>query len=180
MTRRSESDERKSCDHDISKRECFAIYISDSPGRASPFRSRTPACVLDPLHSSLILILLRRALLALLESSDPIFEFKYSSVVRSNKNSRHEEMAPLVEAFPAHQLEHRIQTTVDGKRRKTPLDLSECKLMELIQYSCNLKGPVNGAQSRVVCEPIVRLFRRYVFDLWTHDSDTMSYNQYKC
>jgi len=69
-------------------------------------------------------------------------------------------MAPPVEAFPAWQLPSRVHFTPDGKRRKQPVNLSDCQLKEMIQYACELKGTPSNPRSKVVCEPIVRLFRR--------------------
>ena len=69
-------------------------------------------------------------------------------------------MAPPVESFPAWQLPVRVQYTPDGKRRKTPVDLRDCELKEMVQYACELKGTRTNPRSKVVCEPIVRLFRR--------------------
>ncbi|KAG8624941.1 hypothetical protein KVT40_006692 [Elsinoe batatas] len=69
-------------------------------------------------------------------------------------------MPPPVEAFPAWQLPARVQYTPDGKKRKGTVDLRECKLKEMVQYACDLKGPRSNPRSMVVCEPIVRLFRQ--------------------
>jgi hypothetical protein len=69
-------------------------------------------------------------------------------------------MAPMVESFPASQLESRIQYVPNGRRRKPPVDLKDCELKELLQYHCDLNGPPNDPRSRVVCEPILRLFRK--------------------
>lgn len=69
-------------------------------------------------------------------------------------------MTAPVEAFPAWQLPVRVQFTPDGKRRKIPVDLRQCKLKEMVQYACELQGTPGNPKSKVVCEPIVRLFRR--------------------
>jgi hypothetical protein len=69
-------------------------------------------------------------------------------------------MAPLVEAFPPSQLEERIQTKLNGKVQKPPIELKQCQLKEMMQYMCDLDGPKNDPQSRVVCEPILRTFRK--------------------
>lgn len=74
-------------------------------------------------------------------------------------------MAPLVEAFPPWQLEERVKLKPDGSVRKDAINLRECKLKELVQYSCDLAGPQENPRTRVVCEPIVRLFRQYVSTL---------------
>lgn len=73
-------------------------------------------------------------------------------------------MAPLVPVFLAAELPDRIQVVRSGfkeKRRKGgPIDLSQCPLFELVQYSCN--PPSEGIQPPgvVKCKPIVRLFRK--------------------
>lgn len=80
-------------------------------------------------------------------------------------------MAPLVPIFSTEDLPHRVQITHRGfkeKRRKgEPIDLTKCELMELVQYSCN--PPEEGLQAPGVikCKPIVRLFRRFVFFLFS-------------
>lgn len=74
-------------------------------------------------------------------------------------------MAPLTEAFHPSDLQNRVQYVPNGKRRKRGVDLKKCELKELLQYSCDLKGPKNDPKSYVVCEPVLRLFRKYVTDL---------------
>ena len=69
-------------------------------------------------------------------------------------------MAPLIESFPPSRLQHHIQYTANGRPRKPPMELKDCALKELIQYECDLRGPKNNPRSRVVCEPVLRLFRR--------------------
>jgi hypothetical protein len=70
-------------------------------------------------------------------------------------------MAPLVEAFDARDLVKHINKLPDGKTRKSPIsDLKDCELKELIQYNCELDGPRNDPRSKVVCEPVLRLFRQ--------------------
>ena len=66
-------------------------------------------------------------------------------------------MAPPVEVFPASQLPYRVMVTVDGKRRKGPtLDLlNDCELKEMVQYRC-----YPDQKNRVICEEVVRLFRK--------------------
>jgi len=68
-------------------------------------------------------------------------------------------MAPLVETFPPRLLTSKLQYHPDGSYRKKPVKLPECKLKELIQYECNLSGPKNDPRTKVVCEPVLRLFR---------------------
>lgn len=69
-------------------------------------------------------------------------------------------MAPHVEAFTAARLEHQVQCQTNGKPRKPPVELKQCALKELIQYECDLKGPRDDPASKVVCEPVLRLFRQ--------------------
>lgn len=71
-------------------------------------------------------------------------------------------MAPLIEAFPASELSERIVYKPDGQRRKSQDKLKDCALKELLQYDCDLQGPQNSPQSKVVCKPILRLFRKSV------------------
>lgn len=75
-------------------------------------------------------------------------------------------MAPLVEVWPASELPDRVQVVRSGfkdKRRKVPIDLEKCKLMEMVQYSCNPPSEPPPGPGVVHCKPIVRLFRRYIF-----------------
>lgn len=80
-------------------------------------------------------------------------------------------MPPLIEAFPPWQLATRVNLTPEGKIRKDfspsnnntgggKVELEKCKLKELLQYDCDLKGPVGSARSVVVCAPVARLFRQ--------------------
>lgn len=72
-------------------------------------------------------------------------------------------MAPPVESFPASELEHRIQIKTNGRRRKGPaIQLKDCELFEMVQYSCGLdKDPrVSAKDAIIICKPIVKLFRR--------------------
>ena len=69
-------------------------------------------------------------------------------------------MAPPTETFPAIELPYRVQVTTQGKRRKgDAIDLKECELLEMVQYSCRVEDEQNGKPVR--CYPIVRLFRKY-------------------
>ena len=52
--------------------------------------------------------------------------------------------------------------TAQGRLRKDPKNLTRCKLMEVVQYSCHLEGTRRDT-AVVKCEPIVRLFRRFVW-----------------
>jgi mitochondrial inner membrane protease subunit SOM1 len=74
-------------------------------------------------------------------------------------------MAPLVEVFPPSQLTKHIQYHANGSLRKPPVDLKQCALKELLQYECDLKGPREDPRSKIVCEPVLRLFRQYVVPL---------------
>ncbi|PLN84748.1 hypothetical protein BDW42DRAFT_191356 [Aspergillus taichungensis] len=73
-------------------------------------------------------------------------------------------MAPLVPIFPAASLPDHVNTVqrnFQEKRRKGgPVDLTQCPLFEMTQYSCN--PPQEGVPKPgvVVCKPVVRLFRR--------------------
>ena len=70
-------------------------------------------------------------------------------------------MAPPIEAFPASELAHRINTLPNGRRRKGgDIDLSKCDLLELVQYSCDINGNEKSSQAVIQCVPVVRLFRR--------------------
>ena len=72
-------------------------------------------------------------------------------------------MAPPIEAFPASELLHRVNVLPNGRRRKgEDIDLKKCDLLELVQYSCHLKGDPKSRQAVIQCEPVVKLFRRYV------------------
>ncbi|KAK4897131.1 hypothetical protein LTR27_005024 [Elasticomyces elasticus] len=69
-------------------------------------------------------------------------------------------MAPLVETFHPARLQQHIQYQADGKVRKPPVDLKQCALKELIQYECDLRGPLDDPKSKVVCDPVLKLFRK--------------------
>ena len=68
-------------------------------------------------------------------------------------------MAPTIEEFLPAQLEQRLQYTMNGKLRKSPVELEKCKLMEMVQYMCEVSNR-NDPHAVVVCQPVVRLFRR--------------------
>jgi Mitochondrial export protein Som1 len=68
-------------------------------------------------------------------------------------------MAPPIEPFPASKLPVCVQITT-GKMgqptfRDNRVDLKKCKLLEMEQFHCEMKS-----KDLVVCEPIVRLFRK--------------------
>lgn len=69
-------------------------------------------------------------------------------------------MTPPVKAFPAWKLDTQLQELPNGKMRKEKVDLKSCELLEMVQYNCDLVGSKTNPKSKVVCEPIVRLFRR--------------------
>lgn len=68
-------------------------------------------------------------------------------------------MAPPVEAFPAQELAARVQYDACGKYRKGGIELERCKLLEMVQYACEVENR-NDPRGRVMCRPLVRLFRR--------------------
>ncbi|KAL1641928.1 hypothetical protein SLS58_005764 [Diplodia intermedia] len=68
-------------------------------------------------------------------------------------------MAPPVEAFPPEELSVRVQYKPNGRRRKPPVELEKCKLLEMVQYACEVENR-DDPRSRVLCRPLVRLFRR--------------------
>ncbi|KAL4784773.1 hypothetical protein BJX76DRAFT_356758 [Aspergillus varians] len=73
-------------------------------------------------------------------------------------------MAPLVPVFSAEKLPDHVNIVTRNfqeKRRKGgTVELEKCKLLEMVQYSCN--PPQDGIPKPgvVVCKPVVRLFRR--------------------
>ncbi|RAH66867.1 uncharacterized protein BO66DRAFT_394380 [Aspergillus aculeatinus CBS 121060] len=73
-------------------------------------------------------------------------------------------MAPLVPVFHAETLPEHVNISTKNfqeKRRKGgPVELEKCQLLEMVQYSCN---PPQGGIPKpgvIVCQPVVRLFRR--------------------
>lgn len=71
-------------------------------------------------------------------------------------------MTPPVESFPASQLKQRVESTADGRRQKGEMvDLRDCELLEMVQYSCKLRRDPGG-EAMISCKPIMRLFRRWV------------------
>lgn len=69
-------------------------------------------------------------------------------------------MAPPVASFEAQDLDKYLQILPNGQRRKPQADLQKCELKEMLQYNCDLGGPRSSATSRIVCEAVLRLFRR--------------------
>ncbi|KAF2840249.1 hypothetical protein M501DRAFT_1002564 [Patellaria atrata CBS 101060] len=69
-------------------------------------------------------------------------------------------MAPPLEPFPSSDLPKKLPYSATGKYLKPqPGPLSECKLLELVQYNCDLAEKDNP-NAVVICEAVVRLFRR--------------------
>ncbi|KAB2568725.1 hypothetical protein BFW01_g384 [Lasiodiplodia theobromae] len=68
-------------------------------------------------------------------------------------------MVQPVEAFPPEELAARVQFNAQGKRVKPPVDLEQCKLLEMVQYACDVENR-NDPRARITCRPLVRLFRR--------------------
>ncbi|KAJ5707483.1 hypothetical protein N7488_007284 [Penicillium malachiteum] len=73
-------------------------------------------------------------------------------------------MAPLVPVFAADTLPDHINIVrrnfIEKKRKGEQVDLKECALMEMVQYSCNPPQEEIPKPGVVVCKPIVRLFRK--------------------
>ncbi|EYE90785.1 uncharacterized protein EURHEDRAFT_381656 [Aspergillus ruber CBS 135680] len=74
-------------------------------------------------------------------------------------------MAPLVPVFSSESLPSHVNTIRrnfhEEKRRKGPaIDLKECPLLEMVQYSCNPPQDGIPTPGSIVCKPVVRLFRR--------------------
>ncbi|BCR84589.1 uncharacterized protein ACHE_20047S [Aspergillus chevalieri] len=74
-------------------------------------------------------------------------------------------MAPLVPVFSSESLPSHVNTIRrnfhEEKRRKGPaVDLKECPLLEMVQYSCNPPQDGIPKPGTIVCKPVVRLFRR--------------------
>lgn len=69
-------------------------------------------------------------------------------------------MAPPYTLFPTDELPDHIQTIQkNGKkrRRKDPIDLKQCELMQMMQYDCQAR---KTPKPHVVCYEYLRLFRR--------------------
>ncbi len=70
-------------------------------------------------------------------------------------------MAPPIEAFPVSELEERVNIQLNGRRKKgEDIDLRKCKLLELVQYECGLRGNEKDRRAVIQCAPVVKLFRR--------------------
>lgn len=76
-------------------------------------------------------------------------------------------MAPDTRPFPVSALPDRTNLTSKNfgpeKRRKgPPVELAECALLEMVQYSCNPPDEEVPPRGLIRCKPLVRLFRRFV------------------
>jgi inner membrane protease subunit SOM1 len=70
-------------------------------------------------------------------------------------------MPPLVEVFGSSELAQRVNHLPNGKARKPPVEnLKKCELREMFQYNCDLDGPKEDPASKIVCSPVLRLFRK--------------------
>jgi len=66
---------------------------------------------------------------------------------------------PPLRVLPQASLQQYVNTTEKGKARKPPVQLEDCKLMEMTQYTCDIKGRYSK-DAEVWCKPMLRLFRR--------------------
>jgi uncharacterized membrane protein len=66
------------------------------------------------------------------------------------------DVGPPIHSFPVSELEERVQTNEKGKKRKVPVKLEDCKLMQMVQYDCK----VNKKTREVECRPLLKLFRQ--------------------
>ncbi|KAI4727925.1 hypothetical protein E4T49_04282 [Aureobasidium sp. EXF-10728] len=71
-------------------------------------------------------------------------------------------MAPTITPFHPASLETAIKSLPTGKTRKpsNQQKLQQCKLMEIVQFNCNVVQHKKHKSGMVVCEPIQRVFRR--------------------
>jgi hypothetical protein len=70
-------------------------------------------------------------------------------------------MSLRLKCFPpfSSQIEYKSRR---NRRRKKPVDLQKCELVEMVQYSCDIAKDERDGGTVIKCEPIVRLFRRCV------------------
>jgi len=70
-------------------------------------------------------------------------------------------MPPPQTEFLASELPIRVHITTENKKRKHKVDLNDCALKQITQYSCEIEyqGP-KDRKGEIVCRPIVRLFRQ--------------------
>lgn len=75
-------------------------------------------------------------------------------------------MAPIIQKFSVETLPERVNIVnrnFQEKRRKGPaVDLKDCPLFEMTQYSCNPPDEGIPMPGVITCTPLVKLFRRYV------------------
>lgn len=70
-------------------------------------------------------------------------------------------MAPPLSPFDPSLLASRIQVNEKGRLKKHAVDLSACELQVLKQYNCYVDNEDGSPhKGMVVCEDLVRLFRR--------------------
>lgn len=65
-------------------------------------------------------------------------------------------MPPPGKTFEVSALELEANTKSNGKKKKRPVDLSKCKLIEMLQYDCK----VDEVSKTVKCLPLRRLYRQ--------------------
>lgn len=103
------------------------------------------------------------------QSHNPLFpcpnqSINYWIAIQIRRNST---MAPLVPIFSAEALPDHVSIVrknfQERRRKGGPVELEKCKLMEMVQYSCNPPQDGIPAPGVVVCKPVVRLFRRYAW-----------------
>lgn len=70
----------------------------------------------------------------------------------------HQGLGPAVQTFSISELEKEVNYDEKGKKKKRLVNLEDCKLMQMVQYSCT----VVKARKEVECRPLLRLFRQYV------------------
>ncbi|THX88251.1 hypothetical protein D6D08_04013 [Aureobasidium pullulans] len=73
-----------------------------------------------------------------------------------------QKMPPSISPFHPADLEAKTKILPSGKLRKpeNQHQLNKCKLQELVQFDCEVKGHKKHKNGIVVCAPIVRVFRR--------------------
>jgi hypothetical protein len=68
----------------------------------------------------------------------------------------HNDVGAPVKSFSVSELEKHVNINEKGKKRKPAVNLEECKLMQMVQYNCE----VVKRTKEVECRPILRLFRQ--------------------
>jgi len=75
-------------------------------------------------------------------------------------------MTPPIPSFHPSRLPQESRYNAKNEFRKGfDGKLEKCELLEMLQYECDVKRGMDGSvtrDSRVVCWPVERLFRRYV------------------